>query len=65
MSTQIPVELVDSNSNPKDTSFQNNESSIQSQDKSMSDEYNSFIDDIRTVHELQEEECKLIQSNYF
>ena len=42
-------------------SFENNESSILSDQRSICDGYASFFNDIRTVHEL-EEECKLTTS---
>ena len=45
-------------------SFENNESSILSDQRSICDGYASFFNDIRTVHEL-EEECKLITTVVF
>ena len=46
-------------------SFNQNDSSIVSNYRSESEEYSSFINDIRTVYELQDEDCKEILYIFF
>lgn len=55
LSTYMKTSDLDFEINPP--VFKNDASSILSQDKSYSEEY-SFINDIRTVYELQDEESK-------
>lgn len=58
LSTYIPTSENDIELFHNHPSFKRDESSILSQDRSMSDEYSSFINDIRTVYELQDEDSK-------
>lgn len=59
LSTNLPASDYDTDNLNKEPTFKQDESSILSPNKSSADEYSSFMNDIRTVYELQEEESKL------
>lgn len=65
MSTRLCTSELEQEPLMRDPSFKKDDSSILSQDRSISDEYSSFMNDIRTVYELQDEDSKLIIFNNF
>ena len=65
MSTRVCTSEFEQENLNKYPSFKKDDSSILSQDRSMSDEYSSFMNDIRTVYELQDEDSKFIIFIFF
>ena len=59
LSTYLKTSDIGADLYREDHSFNNNDLSNLSADKSNTDEYSSFINDIRTVYELQDEESNL------